>query len=478
MRRRGESLDRADWAARNRRWGRKLPDGLGSPTGPSGYNVKVTLLQKVRKIGTLGHAWRVIHENGRSSQSRETRREIEEFAVDAESRLTRIQHQLCRGTFKFPPAKGVEAPKPGKTGIRPIVVAPVESRIVQRAVHDVLLRVPSIRRCAENPYSFGGVRKLEGKTLAAVPAAIQAVLAAISNGAVHVVRSDIVSFFTKISKPAVTAIVVGATGEPEFVELFSCAIALELENLARLRERAAAFPIHEIGVAQGNSLSPLLGNLLLYDFDQEMNSGDCYCFRYIDDFIILAPDQSAAERQFSYAKRLLKNYGMEVSPDSEKTQRSDIRRGFVFLGIHLVNGVISPSRESRRRLLDKVSALFGEGAHAIHLHRKTGRIDRKQSFIRTLYDVSGIVSGWGHHYSFCNDKNVLSQLDASINELLRKYVGTYVDAIRCADPKGRRRLIGIPLLEELASHPFIWPKVASTIGPPALPLTPAASPSL
>lgn len=78
--------------------------------------------------------------------------------------------------------------------------------------------------------------------------------------------------------------------DQEFLELFTKAIAVELANMAQLREHAKAFPIEDIGVAQGNSLSPLLGNLFLYDFDQEFNKRPAVrCIRYIDDFIILAP---------------------------------------------------------------------------------------------------------------------------------------------------------------------------------------------
>jgi len=418
--------------------------------------VKSPLLQQVRRIDTLGRAWRVIYENGRSSQSITTRREIEDFAVDAERRVTTIQRQLNRGAFDFEPAIGVAIPKKGKHAIRPLVIAPIESRIVQRAIHDVLLSVPAIRRYAENPYSFGGVKKQEGKSTAAVPAAIQAVLSAIGEGARYVIRSDISSFFTRIPKSVVTTIVSDATKEPQFIDLFSRAITVELANLASLRERALEFPIHEIGVAQGSSLSPLLGNLLLYEFDQEMNGEGSHCIRYIDDFIILAPDKATAETQFSRGRKLLEKYGLDVS--SEKTFRGEIRQGFTFLGIELANGAVRPSKESRKRLLTNVSSVLDKAASALRSYKGTGSIDRRLSLIHSLHEISGIVSGWGHHYSFCNEKNVLGQLDAAVNGLLRQYLGAYAAAIKRTDDKGRRRLIGVPLLEELASRPYVWPK--------------------
>jgi len=65
---------------------------------------------------------------------------------------------------------GVPIRKTGKHSKRPLVVAPIESRIVQRAIHDVLLSTPEIKRYAENQYSFGGVKKQYAK--AGVPGAI------------------------------------------------------------------------------------------------------------------------------------------------------------------------------------------------------------------------------------------------------------------------------------------------------------------
>jgi len=434
--------------------------------------MKTSLLEQVRQMDTLGGAWRVILENGRSSPSTDTRREIEEFATTAEKRLTKIQRQLNRNAFRFRPAKGVAARKKGKKGIRPLVVAPIDSRIVQRAIHDVLLKVPPIRQYAENPYSFGGVKKQEGQRLAAVPAAIQAVLAAIGDGATYVIRSDISSFFTRIPKPIVTDIVAGATCEPSFMELFGHAITVELENLASLREHASAFPIQEIGVAQGNSLSPLLGNLLLYDFDQQMNTGECRTIRYIDDFLILAPSRRVAERQFFKGRELLNKFGLEVS--IEKTSKGYVADGFEFLGIEMGNGLVRPNRKSRSRLLASVSAAFNKSVFAFHSYPKTVTIFRSFTLIRTLSEVSGIVSGWGAHYSFCNDKNVFHQLDCEIDRLLRQYLGAYSGALKSMDQRGRRRLLGLLLLEELAHKSFEWPKPTHTshASPkPALPST-------
>ena len=114
----------------------------------------------------------------------------------------------------------------------------------------MLLTVPGIQKFVHTPYSFGGIQKRAGDDTAAVPAAIKAVLAVIRDSR-FVIRSDITKFFTRVPKSEVTQIIAKAVEDDEFMELFKRAITVELENMAQLREHANAFPIEDIGVAQG-----------------------------------------------------------------------------------------------------------------------------------------------------------------------------------------------------------------------------------
>lgn len=263
-----------------------MSDGQANQQGPNAKKSELALA--VRRAGTLDKAWNAVRRNARSSKSLDTREEIAEFEAKSRTYLKRLSRELQTKTFKFPPARGIRIPKDkkDKANFRPLVVAKVEARIVQRAIHDVLISIPAIQNYIKTPYSFGGVKKLKSEEIAAVPAAIHAVLEAIGDGADFIIRSDITSFFTRIPKSTVTKMVSSAVSDNEFLTLFEQAIAVELENMAQLRGHAKAFPIEDIGVAQGNSLSPLLGNLILYDFDRELNKKpDVRCIRYIDDLL-------------------------------------------------------------------------------------------------------------------------------------------------------------------------------------------------
>jgi retron-type reverse transcriptase len=410
---------------------------------------------RVRRRKNIERAWAAIKRNSRTSKSIDTRKEIAAFEENLVTNLQRISRQLQLKKFRFAPARGVKIPKTG--GFRPLVVAKVECRIVQRAVHDVLLTVPGIQEYVQSPYSFGGVRKGETDELAAVPAAIRAVLTAIGEGGSFVIRSDISQFFTRIRKSSVVEIVKSAAGEGDFIELFAKAIKVELANMAELRGHASAFPIEDIGVAQGNSLSPLLGNVTLCEFDLELNNQQgVRCIRYIDDFIIIATDRNLAETAYSKGKQILSSLGMELSPG--KTVKAPVEHGFEFLGIELANGLIRPSKKAQQRLLASIHSTFKESAAWFREHHRTGKIKRPLSLLESLKKVDGVMQGWGKHYRFCNDGKCFEYLDSRVMELMREYLGIYREEREKAAEAARWNLLGIESLSQIERKPFEWPK--------------------
>src|SRR3989442_1477339 len=147
MQRRGDDLGhhlaRSDWATRNLRREQLVSNGLGERAGPR--TVPSGLLKKVRSSRNLERAWQVIEENARNSKSEEVKKEIKAFSKGSIRNIQSIYRRLVRGKFKFPPSKGVPVFKVDKDGrknktkFRPIVIANVESRIVQRAILEVLL---------------------------------------------------------------------------------------------------------------------------------------------------------------------------------------------------------------------------------------------------------------------------------------------------------------------------------------------------
>jgi retron-type reverse transcriptase len=395
------------------------------------------------------------------------RGETDKFLEDASGNIERLYRSLHRGTFVFPPARGVPIPKGvnkrHSSDIRPIVVARTESRIVQRAVLNVLTELPDLECYVNNPHSFGGLRKNDQRRQSAVPAAISAVLSAIGDGGKFVMCADVSKFFTRISKSSVGAIIAGVVNDADFMDFFNKAIHVELANMAELRRHIDKFPIEDIGVAQGNSLSPLLGNILLHDFDIRMNLGDCRCIRYIDDFIIVAPTARAAEAKLRRARQILSAYGMELSAEKSSRAPVSVNSGFEFLGIELSNGYVRPSRKALHRLLANVEGEFARSASALSRLQSGKPVEKSLSVVATLKRVDGILRGWGKHYRFCNDPSMFAQLDLRIDQAIRSYLGNYSAMRKRAPAESHRALLGIEELATIDLQPLIWPKKNSII---------------
>ena len=450
------------------RLGRKVPLRSTAPVGRVGSTNGTLrqvqpsqLLRQVQSHRRLEAAWLTIRENARTSKSADVRAEIEKFSENASGKIRAISTRLSHGTFQFKPAIGIPVAKVGSDGkksrtkFRPIVLAPLESRIVQRSILNALNTVPGLTAFVETPFSFGGIKK-GASDLAAVPAAIRAVLKSVEEGGRFIASADIRSFFTRISKDVVTERIASVVDDPRFVALFRNAINVELENMAELRELAAIFPIEDIGVAQGNSLSPLMGNIILHDFDAAMNEGDCRCIRYIDDFIIIAPTKAAASARRRRAVQLLGKLGMELSPEKSAEEPVSVTASFEFLGIELANGLIRPAAKARERLLSSIKSEFASSTQAFENARSTRGMDKSRALIGTLKRVDGIVQGWGKHYRFCNDESLFTRLDAEVADAIKRYLGTYRSARERTIPERQAELLGMEQLAKIKRNPLVW----------------------
>lgn len=422
--------------------------------------------KKIYSRKTLRAAWRVVYANGIASEKEETKRLVKEFSVGIETHLERLYRQLSKDRFKFMPAEGILIPRKGKTP-RPLVKSPIPNRIVQRAILEVLQSAPAIERFYKNPSSFGGIK---GRCLG-VPGAVRAVYEAITSGlAKYYIRSDIASFFTKIPRKIVLEKISLVIPDKKFQTILEKATDVELANLARLGAAATLFPSYEVGVAQGCCLSPLLGNILLEDFDQSLNGRGITCIRYIDDFIILGSEVGKVEAAFKSSLQILARYGLaayDPRVDKDKADAGEVRRGMEFLGCSIRPGMISPTRKSRQRIIAAVKLALDK---SLLLMDDPGRLwEAGLGAVDSLADVSHMLQGWGNQYAFCNDREVLKAVDFEVNGHIENYwravTRRYSKLIFDRNMISSRRLLGVHLLTDSKFDPIADP-LKKSLHPP------------
>ena len=89
------------------------------------------------------------------------------------------------------------------------------------------------------------------------------------------------------------------------------------------------------GTPQGGVISPLLANIVLNHLDWQLESQGYKFVRYADDIAILVKTRHQAENALDFTKKVLKDLGLETSP--EKTKIAKLSEGFQFLGF-LIKG--------------------------------------------------------------------------------------------------------------------------------------------
>lgn len=422
-----------------------------------------TPFAEVRPESRLHAAWERVRRNGlRPSSSKRSREMVLDFERRSRTHIKRISDQIRSERFKFEPVEGIPVGKDSgrsQSQRRPIVVAPIENRIVQRALLDVLNDQPGIQAYHQTPTSFGAVRRR------GVPEAIRAACRAIKGGARFYLRSDIGSFFMKVDRMRTLRAIEDAVGDERFARLLGKATETELANLGALKASGFAhlFPTHELGVAQGCALSPLFGNVLLHAFDAELNaSPDVVCLRYVDDVLLLGSCQREVMAAFTRGQDHLAKLGdLRLYTPGDASGKADcgsVARGLEFLGCVLGPGFIRPSRSAKRRLLIKVEELldesFGVMAHPLMVGR------RRAGLAQTLVAVDYLVRGWGDQYKFCTDASGMEGLDRQIDRLLDRFWRGYLRRRELKDSKVRaddeRRLLGVGLLQDCKREPIVW----------------------
>ncbi len=408
------------------------------------------LFEKATERISLRSAWYRIRSNGVNSLAGETRVAVEMFGRDVDRNIYKIQKRLREGTFEFDPQKGV-LKKKANGGSRGIVMASVQNRIVERAWLDCLQgQSPFVKSVINRPSSIGGVPNRS------VPHGLKLIRDAFEEGKAYYARSDISGFFDGIPRDRVLAKIETEIDDQRFMQVLRAATSVVLSNERILGEDRKLFPVDDQGVAQGSPLSPLFGNILLNEFDAQLNDREIICVRFIDDFVLLGKTEGAVAKAFHSAQRALQSFGLAChdpfssSCSREKAGIGRVEDGFVFLGYDLRPGLFQPSQRARQKLLKKVDECLAVGRSSIlEVKRTSNTEENRQRYSQTLTLLDKIVRGWGDAFAYGNSPATMEGLDRIIDQKIEEFRHWFSRHLAGAGWKVRRRLGGVCLLTDI-----------------------------
>src|ERR1700674_3693468 len=300
-----------------------------------------------------------------------------DYGADLERNLEDLHSRLHRGAYRALPSRRVYIPKPDG-GQRPLAVAALEDKIVQRATAAVL---NAIYEADFLGFSYG-FRPGRG-----AHDAMAALVVGVTSTRVNwILDADIRSFFDTVSQEWLIKFVEHRVGDRRITRLIQKWLkAGVLED--------GIVTVSDKGTGQGSVISPLLANLYLhYVLDlwaerwrRREAAGNMIIVRYADDLIVGFEHETDARRFLDEMRERLQEFALSLH--SEKTRLIEFgrlaaasrqRRGlgkpetFTFLGFTFIcsktrRGKFQIKRKSRRdRMRAKLQAIKQELRRSMH----------------------------------------------------------------------------------------------------------------
>jgi len=383
----------------------------------SNQKEKFTALLHHVTTQALEDAFRAIARNASAGIDGVTWRDYE---ADLGRKLEALRARVQSGAYRATPSRRVYIPKPDG-GRRPLAVAALEDKIVQRAVVDVLNAIYE-----EDFLGFSyGFRPGRG-----AHDALDALATAIDRTKVNfIVDADIAKFFDSVSQEWLVRFLEHRIGDKRILRLIQKWLKAGVLEDGRIE-------VTERGTAQGAAISPLLANIYLhYALDlwadrwrRREARGNVIIVRYADDAVFGFEYEDDARRFLEAMRDRLAAFALTLHPGKTRliefgrhALASRERRGlskpetFDFLGFTFI---CATSRKGRFLLKRKSR---GDRMRAKLKDIKEGLRKRMhEPLARQGKWLAQVVQGWFNYHAVPTNSHALAAFRFHVVDLWRR----------------------------------------------------------
>jgi RNA-directed DNA polymerase len=240
----------------------------------------------------------------------------QDYETDLDRRIEDLHARVQRGAYRAQPSRRRYIPKPDGRQ-RPLAIAALEDKIVQRATVAVLNAIYEEDFLG---FSYGFRPKRSQHD------ALDALVVGITRTKVnYILDADLRSFFDEVSQEWLVCFLEHRIGDPRIIRLIR-----KWLKAGVLEEEVVT--VSDKGTGQGSVASPLLANVYLhYAFDlwaarwrRREATGDMIVLRYADDIVVGFEKEADARRFWDAMRGRLAEFALSLHP--EKTRLIEFGR--------------------------------------------------------------------------------------------------------------------------------------------------------
>lgn len=308
-----------------------------------------------------------------------------------------LLQRIRDGSYKPSPVRRKEIPKPDGSGVRKLGIPTVVDRVIQQAT------AQQLQPLFEPLFWDGSYGYRPGRS---AQQAIRRVKAYAEQGYEHAVEIDLSKYFDTLNHELLMNLLRKQIPDKRVTDLIKKYLKSGVMENGVRRET-------EEGSPQGGPLSPLLANIYLNEFDQEMRNRGVIVIRYADDIVVLARSKRAATRLLETCRRYLENkLRLKLNTQKSKVVSVVALKHFKFLGFALGKNGSGVYIRSHPQTLAKAKKKLKELTS-----RSQGRNARQ-----VMEKVKIYIRGWIGHFYVADMKRILQNWNEWLRRRMRMYI--------------------------------------------------------
>lgn len=352
------------------------------------------LLERILSRGNLNNAYKRVRANkGAPGIDGMT---VEDALPWLREHREELLDMIRQGKYKPQPVRRKEIPKPDG-GVRKLGIPTVVDRIIQQAIAQQLTPIYE-PLFSDLSYGYRPGRSAQD--------AILKVKEYAEKGYTQAVLVDLSKYFDTLNHELLMNLLRKNIHDKRVIELIKRYLkAGVMENGLLVKT--------EEGSPQGGPLSPLLANIYLNEYDQEMVRRGVPVIRYADDIVVLAKSKRAAERLLETTQRYLEGkLKLKMNVEKSKVVSVFAIRNFKFLGFALGKGPKGVYVRVHAKTLEKAKT---------KLRKLTSRSQGRD--VRVVMEkVKVYIRGWINNFRIASMKTTMQEWDGWLRRRFRSYI--------------------------------------------------------